>query len=52
MSARNGDRSRFNRDRKKKIARRKRTHELLQHAAKTRGSADPAVRTRSRSVSA
>ena len=34
MSARNGDKSRFNRERKKKIARRKRTQELLKHAAK------------------
>jgi len=29
MSARNGDRSRFHRERKQKIARRKRTKELL-----------------------
>jgi hypothetical protein len=29
MSARNGDRSRFHRERKQKIARRKRTRELL-----------------------
>jgi len=33
MSARNGDRSRFNRERKQKIARRKRTKELLKSAA-------------------
>jgi len=52
MSARNGDKSRFNRDRKQKIARRKRTHELLQQAAKTPTAVDPTVRTRSRSVSA
>jgi hypothetical protein len=32
MSARNGDKSRFNRERKQRIARRKRTHELLEHA--------------------
>lgn len=31
MSARNGDRSRFHRERKQKIARRKRTRELLKH---------------------
>ncbi len=31
MSARNGDRSRFNRLRKQKVVRRKRTHELLKH---------------------
>jgi hypothetical protein len=30
MSARNGDKSRFHRERKQKIARRKRTLELLQ----------------------
>jgi hypothetical protein len=29
MSARNGDKSRFNRERKQKIARRKRIHEML-----------------------
>jgi hypothetical protein len=32
MSARNGDRSRFHRERKQKIARRKRTKELLHDA--------------------
>jgi len=32
MSARNGDKSRFNRERKQKIARRKRSHELLRLA--------------------
>jgi hypothetical protein len=32
MSARNGDKSRFNRERKQKIARRKRTIELLERA--------------------
>lgn len=32
MSARNGDRSRFHRERKQKIARRKRTHELVKQA--------------------
>jgi len=33
MSALNGDRSRFHRERKQKIARRKRTRELLKQAA-------------------
>ena len=33
MSSRNGDRSRFHRLRKQKIARRKRTHLLLEGAA-------------------
>ena len=52
MSARNGDKSRFNRDRKQKIARRKRTHELLQRLAKARESAGSRVGAQPRSVSA
>jgi hypothetical protein len=52
MSERNGDKSRFNRERKQKIARRKRTHELLQRAAKTRKPEDTSVRVQPRSVSA
>jgi len=40
MSARNGDKSRFNRKRKQKIARRKHTHELLERAKKARHSVD------------
>jgi hypothetical protein len=52
MSARNGDKSRFNRERKQKIARRKRTHELLERAAKARTSTDATVRAQPRSVSA
>ena len=52
MSALNGDKSRFNRERKQKIARRKRTHKLLERATKARKPADTAVRTQSRSVSA
>jgi hypothetical protein len=52
MSARNGDKSRFNWERKQKTARRKRTHELLERAAKARKSADTAVRPQPRSVSA
>jgi hypothetical protein len=52
MSARNGDKSRFNRERKQKIARRKRTHELLERAARVRKSADTTARTQPRSVSA
>jgi hypothetical protein len=51
MSARNGDKSRFNRERKQKIARRKRTHELLERAAKAK-SADATTRVQPRSVSA
>ena len=52
MSARNGDKSRFNRERKQKVARRKRTHELLHRAAKGRESADTAVRAQPKSVPA
>ena len=52
MSARNGDKSRFNRERKQKIARRKRAHELLARVAKARKSAETTVRAQPRSVSA
>jgi hypothetical protein len=52
MSARNGDKSRFNRQRKKKTARRKRIHELLEGAAKAGKSAETAVRAQPRSVQA
>jgi len=38
MSAVNGDKARFNRERKQKIARRKRNQELLKHAAASRKS--------------
>jgi hypothetical protein len=34
MPARNGDKSRFNRERQRRIARRKRTQELLKRLAK------------------
>jgi hypothetical protein len=50
MSARNGDKSRFHRERKQKIARRQRTHQLLKAAEGK--SADSSARTRGRSVSA
>jgi len=52
MSARNGDKSRFNRERKQKIARRKRSHEMLGRAAKGTHAADTTVRAQPRSVSA
>jgi hypothetical protein len=52
MSARNGDRSRFNRQRKQNIARRKRTHELLQHTAKVPNPGTISSRVQPRSVSA
>jgi len=48
MSARNGDKSRFHRERKQKIARRKRTLELLQSTkteARTAGVAKAAKPT-------
>jgi len=47
MSARNGDKSRYNRERKQKIARRKRTQELLEHAAKAHKQADSTNQRRS-----
>jgi hypothetical protein len=52
MSARNGDKSRYHRERKQKIARRKRTHELLERAAKAVESGDTTVRAQPRPVSA
>ena len=52
MSARNGDRSRFNRERKQKIARRKRTKELLRGAAQAFKADDTSARVQPRSVSA
>lgn len=52
MSARNGDKSRFNRERKQKIARRKRIHEMLARATKGSKAADTTVRTQPRPVSA
>jgi hypothetical protein len=52
MSARNGNKSRFDQERKQKIARQKRTHELLEGAAKARKSADTTVSAQPRSVSA
>jgi hypothetical protein len=52
MSARNGDKSRFNRQRKQNIARRKRTHELLEHTAKAPKTGEISSRVQPRSVSA
>jgi len=51
MSARNGDKSRFHRERKQKIARRKRTQELLERAAKER-KPETSARVQPRSVPA
>lgn len=52
MSARNGDKSRFNRERKQKIARRQRTRELLKPQATERKSADVSARAQQKLVSA
>jgi hypothetical protein len=52
MSARNGDKSRFNRERKQKIARRKRTQKLLELAAKALTPKDTSARVQPRSVPA
>ena len=52
MSARNGDKSRFNRQRKQNIARRKRTQGLLLRVAKARESTGSRASAQPRSVSA
>lgn len=52
MSARNGDKSRFNRERKQKIARRKRTQQLLERPAEIRKLADTTGRAQPRPVTA
>ena len=52
MSALNGDKSRYHRERKQKIARRQRTRELLERAGKARKSAEATIRAQPRSVSA
>lgn len=49
MSSRNGDKSRYHRERKQKIARRQRTHELLK-AAKSK-PADSSTRAEKKPVS-
>ena len=52
MSGLNGDKSRFNRVRKQKLARRKRNRELLNLAPKRRRSADIRTETEQRVVAA
>jgi len=52
MSALNGDKARFNRERKHKIARRKRKRELLQVAPQRNKSAETSSGTKPRTVSA
>ena len=50
MSAHNGDKSRFHRERKQKIARRLRTSELLKRKGTERKSVDVSARAEGRSV--
>ena len=52
MSARNGDKSRFNRQRKQNIARRKRTHDRMEHTTKAPKPGETSSRVQPRSVSA
>jgi hypothetical protein len=52
MSALNGDKSRYHRERKQKIARRQRTRELLKRKAMESKSVDVSVRAKGKSVSA
>jgi hypothetical protein len=52
MSARNGDKSRFHRERKQKIARRTRTRELLRHSGKQHKSTDVGTGATPKAVSA
>jgi len=52
MSSKNGDKSRFHRERKQKIARRMRTRELLNRAAIQSKSADSSAGSRPRTVPA
>jgi hypothetical protein len=52
MSARNGDKSRFNRERKQNIARRMRTRELLKGAATQPKATESRISTRQVPVSA
>ena len=52
MLARNEDKSRFHGERKQKMARRKRTDQLLERAAAEPKSADPSAHAKPQSVSA
>jgi hypothetical protein len=52
MSARNGDKSRYNRQRKQSIARRKRSQKLMEHAAKAGKPDGASARVQPRSVPA
>lgn len=50
MSGRNGDKSRFHRERKQKIARRKRIQELLKGAAKANNVAKTTGRAQTKTT--
>ncbi len=52
MSARNGDKARFHRQRKQKIARRKRTLELVERARRLLRAAQTLNRPKPKAVSA
>jgi hypothetical protein len=52
MSALNGDKARFNRERRQKIARRKQVRELLKHAAAQPKSAGTRKTAKAESVQA
>jgi len=52
MSARNGDKSRFHRERKQKIARRNRTRELMKQASTRPNSGDARRGAKREAVSA
>lgn len=52
MSALNGDKSRFHREREQKIARRRRTRELLKRETTERKSVDVSIRAKGKPVSA
>lgn len=52
MSSVNGDKSRFNRERKQKIARRKRNRELLKHAPAQAKSREPRTGAKNEPVTA
>jgi len=52
MSAKNGDKSRYHRERKQKIARRKRTREFLERSARAAKSAESRTGTTPKAVGA
>lgn len=52
MSGRNGDKSRFHRERKQKIARRNRNREMMKRLAEARQQTTPASDSKPKAVSA